>query len=294
MEATKLEDASQESQFQPLDEAKKKFLEQALQSLTIDVIEALLKQIKILEKVDTLGDGDDATEYITALDTISEFVCDIDTANDFHKIGGFVIMQPCLKCKNPKIRAEACNLLAELCQNNPYCQRVVLENGFMPMLIEIVEYDPEVEVVAKALYAVSCIVRQNATGCAQFIQYKGIQIFLNTLQRNVEKFNIKICFLLNVLCTSQADFKSRLIFIGYIPVLFSLISSPPRSSDEHVLALLLKLIEENPSAVNDCKQNALSAKEVLEHYSSAVKGKEEYLNEEEYCNSIYNVLFPQN
>ncbi|EFA09946.1 hsp70-binding protein 1 [Tribolium castaneum] len=292
MEATKLEDAPRESTFQPMEEARRKFLEEALNSLTVDVIEVLLKQIKILEKVDTLNAGDDDSEYTTALDTISDFVCDIDTANDFHKIGGFVIVSPCLKCKSPKVRAQVCNLLAELCQNNAYCQRVVLESGIMPILVEIVEQDPEVSVVVKALYAISCIVRQNTGACAQFIQYKGVQVFLEALKRNEEKINTKICFLLRALCSSQADFKSRLVFVGYIPVLFSLLSTP-KTSDEHVLGLLQKLIEDNSAAINESRQNKVNAKETLENYLSQIKGKEEYSNEEELCDTIYNTLFAQ-
>ncbi|XP_063921721.1 hsp70-binding protein 1-like [Zophobas morio] len=294
MDATKAEDAPHEPHVQPMDEARRKFLEQALHSLTIDVIEILLKQIKILENVDALEEGGDDCQYRVALDTISDHVCDVDTANDFHKIGGFVIVGPCLRCKSPKVRAEVCNLLAELCQNNPYCQRVVLENGIMPVLVDLVENDGEVAVVVKALYAISCIVRQNSSGCAQLIQYKGVQIFFKALQRNEEKINIKICFLLQALCSSQPNFKSRLIFVGYIPVLFSLIKVEPRGSDEHVLGLLLKLIEDNPSAIYECRQNKLNAKEILENYLSTIKGKEEYSNEEESCNSIYNILFAQN
>ncbi|KAJ3642178.1 hypothetical protein Zmor_024987 [Zophobas morio] len=244
MDATKAEDAPHEPHVQPMDEARRKFLEQALHSLTIDVIEILLKQIKILENVDALEEGGDDCQYRVALDTISDHVCDVDTANDFHKIGGFVIVGPCLRCKSPKVRAEVCNLLAELCQNNPYCQRVVLENGIMPVLVDLVENDGEVAVVVKAL--------------------------------------------------SQPNFKSRLIFVGYIPVLFSLIKVEPRGSDEHVLGLLLKLIEDNPSAIYECRQNKLNAKEILENYLSTIKGKEEYSNEEESCNSIYNILFAQN
>lgn len=294
MEATKTEDAPHESQVQPLNEERKRFLQQALQSLTVDVIEILSKQIKILEKVGDLKENEDATEYTTALNTISDFVCDIDTANDFHKIGGFVILQPCLKCKSGKIRAQACNLLAELSQNNPYCQRVLLENGFMPILIDIVQNDSDVAVVIKALYAISCNIRQNRVGCAQFIQYKGVQVFLEALKRNDEKCTVKICFLLNSLCSSQEDFKNRLVFMGFIPVLCSLLSGDLNSSHEHVLGLLLKLIEDNPPVINEYKQNKGNIRENLEEFAAKVKGKEEYTTEEEYCVTLINILFPQN
>ncbi|KAJ3642179.1 hypothetical protein Zmor_024987 [Zophobas morio] len=248
MDATKAEDAPHEPHVQPMDEARRKFLEQALHSLTIDVIEILLKQIKILENVDALEEGGDDCQYRVALDTISDHVCDVDTANDFHKIGGFVIVGPCLRCKSPKVRAEVCNLLAELCQNNPYCQRVVLENGIMPVLVDLVENDGEVAVVVKALYAMRRKLILKFASCCKLCAAR------NRILRVVE----------------------------------------PRGSDEHVLGLLLKLIEDNPSAIYECRQNKLNAKEILENYLSTIKGKEEYSNEEESCNSIYNILFAQN
>lgn len=74
---------------------------------------------------------------------------------DFHKIGGFMILYPCLKSAHSKLRASGCELLAELCQHNPYCQQVVLDNEFVPKLLGMVEKDEDLQVAVKALYAVS-------------------------------------------------------------------------------------------------------------------------------------------
>lgn len=76
---------------------------------------------------------------------------------DFHKIGGFTIFTPCFNCIHAKLRANACDLLAELSQNNPYCQKVILDNGFVPLLLNILNKDNEDDTVCiKAVYAVSC------------------------------------------------------------------------------------------------------------------------------------------
>lgn len=75
--------------------------------------------------------------------------------SDFHKIGGFTILYPCLKSVHPKIRAGGCELLAVLCQNNPYCQQIILDNEFVPKLLNMIENDEDLQVVVKALYALS-------------------------------------------------------------------------------------------------------------------------------------------
>lgn len=121
--------------------------------MTIDIVELLQKQIEIIKKVENVSAKDDIQEYLDAIDVVLEHIDHIDIANDFHKIGGFMTLYPCLKCKHPRIRAGGCELLAVLCQNNPYCQQIVLDNEFIPMLLGLVEKDEDRTVVVKALYA---------------------------------------------------------------------------------------------------------------------------------------------
>lgn len=121
--------------------------------MTIDIVELLQKQIEIIKKVEQITAEDDIQEYVLAIDKVLEHIDDIDTANDFHKVGGFMILYPCLKCQHPIIRAKGCELLAVLCQNNPYCQQIVLDNEFIPTLLNIIEKNDDRTVVLKALYA---------------------------------------------------------------------------------------------------------------------------------------------
>lgn len=66
-----------------------------------------------------------------------------------------MVLYPCMKSPHPKLRAGGCELLAVLCQNNPYCQTVVLDNEFVPLLIKMIDKDEDTNVVTKALYALS-------------------------------------------------------------------------------------------------------------------------------------------
>lgn len=121
--------------------------------MTIDIIEILQKQIEIIKQVDKISQEEDIQKYAEAIDTVLEYIDNMDIANDFHKIGGFMTLYPCLKCVHAKIRAGGCELLAVLCQNNPYCQQIILDNEFIPMLLSIIEKDTDRNVVVKALYA---------------------------------------------------------------------------------------------------------------------------------------------
>lgn len=65
------------------------------------------------------------------------------------------MLYPCLKSNYPKLRVAGCEILAVLCQHNPYCQQVVLDNEFVPKLLKMIEDDEDVHVAVKALYALS-------------------------------------------------------------------------------------------------------------------------------------------
>lgn len=124
--------------------------------MTVDVIELLQKQIKTLEDVGSLSVDADITQQLAAIETILEHIDQLDIANDFHKIGGLTVLKPCLKSVHSQIRIGACDILAELCQNNPYCQKVVVDQNYIPLLLELLEKEEENPVAIKILYAVSC------------------------------------------------------------------------------------------------------------------------------------------
>ncbi|XP_044763906.1 hsp70-binding protein 1 [Coccinella septempunctata] len=285
------ENGSTETKFLPMDEERKKFLETALKSMTINVVEVLQKQIEILMKVDTVKDGDDVSNYLEALENIMDYIDNIDIANDFHKIGGFMILKPCLNCKNAEVRSAVCGLIAELCQNNPYCQKIVIDHEFVPILLHILDNDQEDIVGVKCIYALSAIARDNSEGFSQLVRYGGLNILLRTLNKEDDKFRIKTAFLLSSLCRSQPDLKSRLIFLEIIPILINLISKERKPSSEHILSLLLSLVEDNATALNECRNPEHNFKEILQNYISKVENKEECQEEEEYCKRLMHLIF---
>lgn len=135
---------------------KKTFLNEALSSLTVNVIEELQKAVQILSNVANLRADDDSSEHENALERMADFVDNIDIANDFYKIGGFSVFQPCLNSLHSNIRWRIADIIAELAQNNPFCQDKLLEAGVFPVLLSMIDTDPSEQARIKALYAVSC------------------------------------------------------------------------------------------------------------------------------------------
>ncbi|KAL1500806.1 hypothetical protein ABEB36_006248 [Hypothenemus hampei] len=296
VEATKNEDAPLGSTvgLPLMDEERRKWLEGAIKSMTVNVIELLQKQVSILQNVDKISSDNDVSQYLEATEVILDHIDNIDIACDFHKIGGFTILYPCLNSSNSQIRATGCELLAVLCQHNPYCQKVVLDNEFIPILLNMIKEDQDVSVVIKAVYALSCIVRHNPDGFSQFINYNGPAILLTTFQRNEDKLITKVTFFLDSLCTTHPDFKSRLVFLDYVPNLIQAISKERQHSNEHVLSLLASLVEENATALGDCRNPKYNLQQILQHYIEEHKDNEECIEELQHCKRMLYLVFGVN
>ena len=119
-EATKSEDAPDisdpEKILSEMDPEHRRWLEEALSSMSVDIVQQLTNGIKILNS----GAGDEEKEEV--LDQLEDWLGNIDMAVNFHKVGGFSCLRKCLASSSPGVRAGACNLIAEISQNNPYCQ----------------------------------------------------------------------------------------------------------------------------------------------------------------------------
>jgi hsp70-interacting protein len=124
--------------------------------MSVNVADELQKDVRLLKNVMELREEDDPSEYEAALDRVADQADSMDVANDFYKIGGFSIFGACLNSPHNGIRWRVANLIAELTQNNLFCQEKVLEAGYMPILLSMIDSDTSELSRIKALYAVSC------------------------------------------------------------------------------------------------------------------------------------------
>ena len=65
-------------------------------------------------------------------------------------------MEEQLRSKEGEVRWRVLDIIAAFAQNNPYCQGMLLDLGWVPTLLEKIDKDPDNQVRIKALYAVSC------------------------------------------------------------------------------------------------------------------------------------------
>lgn len=113
-----------------MDPERQRWLEEALSRMSVDVVKELAAAIEVFSKgsvLDPNATDDEIDEVVEAFERVGDWVDNIDMANNFHKLGGFKVLERCLRSPTPSIRAASANALAELTQNNPYCQEHVLD-----------------------------------------------------------------------------------------------------------------------------------------------------------------------
>lgn len=161
-------------------------MENAINSLSVDITKDLQDSINLLSdenKIKSIVIGEDIPADIDdAFECIESHISSIDVAIGvyfslkikwliftalsnlnmyfwflgFYKLGGFSVFPVCLRCENSSVKSAACNLLAELCQNNPFCQSKVLECGYLEILVNMLTYEQDTQLLLKILYGISC------------------------------------------------------------------------------------------------------------------------------------------
>lgn len=287
----------------PMDEERKKWLDNALKYMTTDVIQILLQAVDLLKTANTLSPNDDPREYEEALETVSGCVENLDVANDFHKIGGFSVFEPCLFSCHYSLQSRAANLIAELTQNNPYCQERAVEFGLLPTLLKMVDQSPNESTRVKSLYAISCIIRDNSMALHKFSQHDGFSVLLRAMQSEIEKLKTKSSFLLTSLCSQNPQIIDTLCSMGFVEQLAALVvqqqhpgfnsgvSNSGGRSLEHLLSALLTLIKDHDGAQSECRRPELGLRQSLEYHLRSIAGKDEFREEADYCHDLLKVIF---
>jgi len=172
IQQTKSEDAPCESAFEQMDPERKKFLENALKNLTVDIMEELEKALRTLNSPET-----SVEEKLNALELIEELAGDIDLANNFLKIGGSNIIVKCLESEDSRIKSSAIEIIGEITQNNPFAQAHFTEIDMIPKLILLLKNEDS-NVIKSTMHATSCLVRRFEPPLAIFIEKDGLEMIL--------------------------------------------------------------------------------------------------------------------
>jgi len=291
-EVTAREDTTGPTQLPEMDDERRAFLEEALASMTMSVAKELAEQVKKLYYEAVTMPGEDVTEQEQAIEMIEEYVDDINYAMDFCKMGGFPALLRCLNSPHSTLRAGAAGLIGDICQNNPYCQDNMLGLKVVPLLLHMMDTDSDNLARIKALYALSCLVRDCQKGEESFLEADGFSYLMRSMQSGVEKLVVKSTFLLNNLVRDKDAHMDTVISMGYIEQLIVTLGkeSTDNISREHCTAALYGLASSYPQALKESLRPELHLPQLLRSRLSVVKGKEEFQDEESHIQNMLNLI----
>eukprot|EP00106_Octopus_bimaculoides_P021688 XP_014789130.1 PREDICTED: hsp70-binding protein 1-like [Octopus bimaculoides] len=268
MENTKAEDAPSAgaSQVNELGTEDREWLEGALNSLTESPVRRMKECIRILKSPNSENEDDDKE---AALEELLEWCEYIDFAIDFFKIGGFEILPSLLHDPNSELRWRTLDLIAALVQNNPFCQKAVLDSELLNTMMDVLDNDSTTSVRIKALHAISCLCREEPSAQDNFIKRDGFSYLMRAMQADVEKLKIKSAFLLRNIVNQKPAVKGR--FYGLYEGLLAILTDHPRS-------------------LEDCKQPQLEFIEILQEKLKSLHGRDEFREELQYTKNILQML----
>ncbi|XP_047521021.1 uncharacterized protein LOC125060260 [Pieris napi] len=289
MEATRAEDAPNSSDFRPMDEERRKFLENAFKSITVNVVEILMDAIKVLtdvEKIKSIQLGDELPEDVeTAFENILSYIDDLDVANDFYKIGGFAVFPVCYGSENEEVRCRASRVLAELCQNNPFCQARALESGLLNIILHMVTTERG-QALAKCISAVSSASREFEPSCAELTAQGGCEALAAVLGSDDVSAKTKSAFFIAHLCGHYTPAREKFIEQNIVRIIAEQIEKGGDDATEHLLSILHAL-KDDQRVIQQCQD--INLKKILEEH---LKNTEEdtFLEQQEYCMELLKII----
>lgn len=288
---------------EPMSEERKEWLRGALAEVCkgqMDEVEqmkqclAVLRQdgMAVREREGEEQGDDEEDERETALEVLSELCENLDNARDLMTLGGLdMCVSDCLCHPQSGVRWRAAHLIAACAQNMPEVQCYLLGKGALLKLLHLTDSDTHPTVRVKALYAVSCLVREQEVGLKAFLSHDGFSVLMRGMQSENERLRTKSAFLLLNLLTAHPEHKETVLSMGMVEQLVSILRTPHSSFHEHVLGALCCLVEKSPKGLRDCRNPNLGLEELLKQRASELQGKGEYQEELEFCELLMNTCF---
>ncbi|KAK3508540.1 hypothetical protein QTP70_031936 [Hemibagrus guttatus] len=281
----------------PMSQERIEFLRGALSEMCkgqLDEVEQMKRCVSVLMKdmAEAREDEEEEDEKEAALETLCDLCDNLDNARDLMKLGGLeVCMSRCVCHAEAGVRWRAAELLACCAQNMPEVQLYLLQQGALHRLLQLTDHDTHPTVQVKALYAVSCLVREQEVGLRDFLSRDGFSVLMRGMQSDCEKLRTKSAFLLLNLLTSHPEHRDTVLSMGMVQQLVAVLRSPHSSVHEHVLGVLCCLVEDSERGVCDCTDPSLGLEELLNQRIQELRGREESQEEAEFCERLRVACF---
>lgn len=263
---------------------RRKWLSEALDSMSVNPIEEIKKCMKVID-----NEVETEERRIEALEILIDWCEDMNFAIDFHKLNGYNLLSNILNDKGPEIRALACELIGALAQNNPYCQETLINAKYLPILLYKLDKDSD-NVKVKAMFAISCILRDFEVGQQKLLEGNALDILIKSLSFPIEKIKIKCCFLFSSICNNEA-IKNALTQKQLIKILIEMYQHDNHDVHEHILSAINVLIDDNPQAIQQAKEMSVNFKQILTNRLERISDDPRHDEERDMAKRMFQSLF---
>lgn len=194
------------SKFKTLSELKAEFQEMKIEAKSdVEIMHDLLRRYENLIKIhplslhreklgDEIIDTPSAVEMLAILSDFEYLVHQFDNAAEFIRLNGLEnIVYPHLNATDNTLKAEALKLLGSCLQNHIKVQIHALDTNAGEKLLKILSLENNDYVKARAIHALSCLVRGFPLAQKQIITKHGMDVFHQILlSNNPSYFKLKI------------------------------------------------------------------------------------------------------
>lgn len=192
------------------------------------------------------------------------------------------------------LRLKGCELIAETVQNNPAAQEIIVNAGLLKEMCRLLDHDPDEGVQVKALYAISCIIRENEVASLKFdSEADGLGVLIRALQRDSKspKLRLKACFLISSLCISEEKIRESLIRMGLVEQLIALLHQDHNPSHEYVASALHAVVSCDDGARSQCQRGELGLEQLLRSRIHELRDREECIEEVSFYQELLQLCF---
>ncbi|EHB13461.1 Hsp70-binding protein 1 [Heterocephalus glaber] len=284
---------------EPMSEERRQWLQEAMSAAfrgQREEVEQMKSCLRVLSQPMPAAAGEtelaaDQQEREGALELLADLCENMDNAAAFCQLSGMhLLVGRYLEAGAAGLRWRAAQLIGTCSQNVAAIQEQVLGLGALRKLLRLLDRDPCDTVRVKALFAISCLVREQEAGLLQFLRLDGFSVLMRAMQQQVQKLKVKSAKKKNLL-VGHPEHKGTLCSMGMVQQLVALVQTEHSPFHEHVLGALCSLVTDFPQGVRECREPELGLEELLRHRCQLLQQREEYQEELEFCEKLLQTCF---
>jgi len=188
---------------------------------------------------------------VEAMETLQDYIEDLNFASDFQKMGGLELLIYALDSTHSDVVWRAGECLATAVQNDERLQLYVLDLGIMAKLLAILKETENEKVVLKMLRALSCLSTANVRVIEAFLNAGGLKSITETVTKHKSrtKVLIKTAFFIAGLPEHYPQFGKVAADAGLVNIFVRVM----KQSNENMLwECVLRLLSNLCSTHNKC------------------------------------------